>query len=265
MSGFFKKAILKPVFEALAAPGLGNPHTPYEVELLAANVKKVAIVPQSIRQDQRLTPMFSYGDLVEVAHHKFDMDYSIYCHPEQSEDIKALCPILSDICTSQREASPEESAAIGKQFAGGVNLQNFKVSAEQIEHLDKERAPVLLRTFKGAVMEKQGDQSHVLEERVKNGTLARVDFKAANNIYVVANKDSLSDAQELDRLGYGKARVTDIKAHHARIGELLGYTSNDIAWHSGEKYQNPFITKLMEATRSVRQYARKELMLMKGP
>jgi len=42
------KKVLRPIFKALASPGLVNPHSPFEIELMIAGIKPVAIVdPES--------------------------------------------------------------------------------------------------------------------------------------------------------------------------------------------------------------------------
>jgi len=122
----------------------------------------------------------------------------------------------------------------------------------------------------------QGGQTDPdLEEAVQSGALSAVDFKSNMLVSVFAQADKQEEGrelftryfdqdldQDLDQNNQDHYETLDASAWHKRIGALLGFTENDQAWHSGEQYQNPVIHQLMTMTSDIRQWARKETMLM---
>ena len=64
------KTLLKPIFKAISKPGIGNPHTPYEAELMAIGAKPVAIMsPSDITPDLQLA--IDKGDVVKTGEKLF--------------------------------------------------------------------------------------------------------------------------------------------------------------------------------------------------
>ena len=77
-----------------------------------------------------------------------------------------------------------------------------------------------------------------LEKQVEQGRLAKICFSTINKNYVIAQHDKKADGEELNARYYGDGTgYSDLKGDEwsARIGDLLGYTSNDIAWSNGTK------------------------------
>lgn len=90
--------------------------------------------------------------------------------------------------------------------------------------------------------------------------------KAITHVY--AQKDMVEDGKEvharmyLDGQGYEELSVDE---GIARVGKLLGYTDNDVAWCLGTKYQNKPLIKLLERTADWRRELRKEMLLADAP
>ena len=83
-------------------------------------------------------------------------------------------------------------------------------------------------------------------------------------VQVFAQKDKIKDGKELFARYYkGGEGYTPLETHEEirRVGELLGYTNNDIAFCLGEKYNNLTSQTILNATDNLRRWARKEYML----
>ncbi len=90
------KIVLRPIFRALSNQGIINPHTPYEIDLMLAGVKPVAILPiqainseiknaiengvliefKSIQLENRAICILSQPDKVEDAEEVYDRMYN---------------------------------------------------------------------------------------------------------------------------------------------------------------------------------------------
>jgi hypothetical protein len=103
-----------------------------------------------------------------------------------------------------------------------------------------------------------------LDECLLANNISSVDITTHEIMVVLAQADQEKEGKELDARYYhhGEHDYPDVKDPHGRVGQLLGFTENDIAWFSGTKYQNPIINKLMMATQDIRTQARKEAMIM---
>lgn len=92
-----------------------------------------------------------------------------------------------------------------------------------------------------------------------------MDIPVLRTVYAQANKQK--EGEELFSRYYqgDKHNYPKVVREAGRIGELLGFSKNDIAYFYGDKYQNAFVKALMRKTTKLRKYARKEVMLMNSP
>lgn len=89
MSSLFK-SILKPAFKAVAQLGLGNPHTPYEIELMEAGVKPVCII-ESTDISPQMNRLIQSGKIVHIGDSQFkDKTIQVYAQSDKVEDGKEL-------------------------------------------------------------------------------------------------------------------------------------------------------------------------------
>ncbi len=67
------KQMLKPVFDILAKPGLGNPHSPYEAELMTSGIKPVAFMgPEEVTPE--LQERINSGHIILVNEYEFNKE-----------------------------------------------------------------------------------------------------------------------------------------------------------------------------------------------
>ena len=103
-----------------------------------------------------------------------------------------------------------------------------------------------------------------IKKGLEDGRYIRVDFNQKSTDFVLAQSENIEDGKELlsryfnNNNGY---KPLEGNKWNERIGQLLGYTDNDIAWSNATKYQNPVIKMLMEKTSDIRHKARKIVML----
>lgn len=276
------RRVLKPLFQLLAAPGLGNPHTPYEAELMAVGAKSVAIMaPESVTT--QMQKAIDAGHIVKINEKQFTRKYRIYCQSSEVAHVEGTLDILRS--TFDRNGAKEGSEDLQKlQFWKNVfGQETVNIQGKLLSEGDKhERLPDTQKTTPAVEALLAGkipaippiihNQRKVidiaLERAVGEGKLSMVEFETkAQLVSVFAQANKRAEGKELFARYYeggkGYQNLGDQAAR--RVGELLGFTKNDISWFYGEKYQNPIIEKLMEKTRGIRAYARRQLMLMDAP
>lgn len=78
------KKLLSPLFNVLATPGLGNPHSPYEAELMASGAKPVAIMgPEQVNVEMQ--EAIDSGQVVLIEAIEIPKNYRIFCQPDEIE------------------------------------------------------------------------------------------------------------------------------------------------------------------------------------
>lgn len=82
--------LLKPLFKAVASLGLGNPHTPYEIELMEAGAKPVCII-ESTDVSPKMSKLIQAGQIVHIGDYQFkDKKLQVYAQSDKVEDGKEL-------------------------------------------------------------------------------------------------------------------------------------------------------------------------------
>lgn len=274
------KKILRPVFDLMASPGLGNPHTPYEAELMVAGVKPVAIMdPEAVTAAMQRS--IDAGTIVEIATIANSRTERLYCRPEAIGDARRAADVLAQ--SAQSHTLPSES---DQKFLADFFCYNNLSAAEAYIDMRGDAYDVEGALFKGRTHERMTDllagniaalppvlfektqmPNIPLEEALAKGTLAAVDIRSELLTKVFAQSGKVEEGKELyaryykDSEGYQRLEGDEAAK---RVGHLLGFTDNDVAWFTGEKYQNPAVHKLMEMTNGIRQYARRESLIMQG-
>lgn len=284
MSPWLKKS-LKPLFRLLAEPGLGNPHTPYEAELMVRGAKPVAILtPEDVTTE--MSQAITNGHIIKIDEHGFEETHRIYYHPDEIDNAENAARILQQIYETKKYDSISTE---GHEFLNGFFLKplgdtpvhssdNITPLAHsyEIEHaLYNGQIPSEVENILNGMLTALPPLHYVpesapaiLENAIKEGTLKSVDIKNTQLIQVFAQANKKAEGEELnaryylDNHGYPELLPEE---GSKRIGQLLGYTENDLNWHLGTKYQNPVIKNLMDRTEQLRHWARKELMLMEIP
>ncbi len=280
----WKNALLRPFLAAVARPGLGNPHSPYETELMTAGAKPVAIMePKWV--DTRMQERIDNGAIVFIDTKTFVKTERIYCHRDEAENAKEFARIIASSHCARQPPSPEELRNLesfflrpvktpkenfqnvaswhNKSFEILMALRNGKTPPEVISILKQE-----ITALPPLFVIEDDTSLNILDDSVGNNLLSSVDYVTEITLSVYAQKDKVEDGKELYaryyKNGEGYEKLSE-KDAAKRIGRLLGFTENDLAWHTGEKYQNPVVLKFMEATQNIRQQARTKLMLMDTP
>lgn len=280
----WKDALLRPFLAAVASPGLGNPHTPYEAELMATGAKPVAIMnPKDV--DTRMQEMIDNGSVVFIASNTFEKTERIYCIRDETENAKDIAGIITSCHQAGQPPNLEDARNIKSFFLRPVTSpkETFKGAAAWQAESHKilmalrngEMSPEVTAILKQEITAlppllviEHDSALNILDEEVNNNLLSSVDYKVEMPIAVYAQKDKVEDGKELyaryykDNEGYEELPGEDCAK---RVGRLLGFTENDLAWHTGGKYRNHTVIKLMEATADFRQQARVKLMLMDAP
>jgi hypothetical protein len=275
MENIMRPAI-KLMYNLLAKPGLGNPHTYSEIELMAAGAKPVAIA----KEDDITTELqgaIDRGDVLKINEHEFETRYKIYCRASELPDAEKAAQILERSWQEQSTVSDEDAYLLSTFFnlasddaettMAGITAAMRVVEADLSENEKLASVKGMIDGDVRATMPLRhlpGNQEHQnLDEVLSNSDVSSVDITIHSVSIVFAQADKEEDGKELDaryfQAGDGYPAVKD---PDARVGELLGFTQNDIAWFNGTKYQNPFVNKLMVLTSDIRAEARKRSMLM---
>lgn len=258
------KKILMPVFRHIANPGIGNPHSPYEAELMAAGVKPIAVVGTFQMLNEGLSQAIKSGKVVVVASKIFDRDYALFHHPSQKENAEKAVPIYQSYWLTG-DINEEQNQFLNSFVERPLSLKTSL--------LQRYNSPIhnLINGKMTCVQPVLNCDDFIdkrLAEAVENGSIESKKYTVRQKIIVLAQADKIDDARELyDRCyneGKNSPTIEDNNEWNARIGKLFGYTDNDIAWSNGTKYQNPIIAKLMYATMDFRAWTRKEVMLNKA-
>ena len=311
------KMPLKPLFSLIAKPGLGNPHASYEIELLRAGVKPVAIAGREevdalkseidngkiLIIDTYMTPpqnvqFFFLPENQAIIENLMVISQKIHddepCDFNEIEKIHELFERPSTLKTRGREAElawhSQRYTTIGSLLLTNPKDQKARISAiENIDHLnvdhitvkmiqDKELPfAVIIDTPLSKDLEHNPFQNAINENRIQTKTYSLKHWLTKEPTYVLAQADKIEQGRMLFDMYFNQIDPTHIKIMedngapakkinhewNKTVGKLLGYTDNDINWHMGaHKYQNPLILKIMQASESLRRWARKEIMLM---
>lgn len=247
----WKDALLRPFLAAAARPGLGNPHNPYEIELMVAGAKPVAILG-AYEIDTRLQRMIDNGFVVIVGEKDHAAPGTVYCLPEELDLAKDIVASLNTTQAYEYLTRPPYHFYMSDEN-GLPTVENLENGSCRIVDCMDNYPDHFLKPFREAAAEKR---------------IIGLDFHLIDKSYVLAQADRIEDGKELyaryfnSNEGYPELSGKDWSK---RIGSLLGFTENDLAWHTNEKYQNPFVLKFMEATADIRRQARIKLMLMDAP
>lgn len=274
----FTDILLKPLWQVLASPGLGNPHTPHEAALMLAGVKPVAIV--LTKDAARMQPGIQSGQIVHIADEIFDRTHHLYFNHQAADSANLAVSIITQ-SWKEHEAFPQDLDFIPGLFSythqTGRAVEKHKMSiGKRMDTLNEDihfgRQNQDLNDFlEGKILalppihcHPQMDLPASLTERHARGEISLLKYNVPLTIQVYAQADKADEGRELHARYYSTENEyppLSGEAQAARIGKLLGFTDNDIAWHLGTKYQGPISSRFMEETKEIRQYARLKMML----
>jgi hypothetical protein len=272
------KTLLKPIFKAISKPGIGNPHTPYEAELMAIGAKPVAIMsPSDITPDLQLA--IDNGDVVKTGEKLFREHFRIYHRNDQNAEAALISNILSHAWNNHEDLNEQQAEQVVAFFAldsaKGNSDWNVLLHAEMSEHLNSLKnsdrylkAGLLLEGHMKGLAPVRIDEGYPenkqLEKLVQTKRISALDFNTESCVQVYAQAAKVEDGRELFARYYseGVEDYTELDnfESHKRVAHLLGFTENDFAWFWGTKYQNPVIKRLMYSTNQIRAKARREYM-----
>lgn len=274
------KKLLKPIFAAIAAPGIGLPHHEYETELMVAGIKPVIIIsPEDVTPEMQNA--IDKGLIVHIEGHQGIKTSRIYCHNDEIETAKDAAKILERAFGNNEIPTADEMSFLEDFFDKPIQknppipsslkwhersnahltaVLNHKITTEMHSMLGGELRALSPIDYLPAHM-----NAHPLESALAEGKISAVDVKQKILVQVFAQANHIEDGKELyaryylDRHDYPELSDDE---EEKRIGRLLGYSENDVAWFTGEKYQSPLLRILMHETAPIRRWARKELMMM---
>lgn len=267
---------IKLMYNLLAKPGLGNPHNYNEIELMAAGAKPVAIAMEEDITTE-LQGAIDRGDVLKINEHEFEMNYKIYCKASELPDAEKAARILERSWQDQSTISDKNANFLSTFFniaSDDTETTMAGISAAMrvidVDLSENEKLCSVKNMIDGDVRSTmplrylpENQEHQDLDEALSNGGISSVDITMHSVTIVLAQAENEEDGKELDaRYFQAGDGYPDVKDPDARVGELLGFTQNDIAWFNGTKYQNPFVNKLMVLTSDLRAEARKRSMLM---
>ena len=271
---------LKPIFKAMSKHGLGNPHTPYEAELLCAGAKPVAIM-STHDIDSTLQTKIDSGMIVKVGEEKFTKTYRIYHTPLVKEEAVKISRILEDYMNSKIEPGAEDVNKLVKFYKlseldetakDWAQILHSRMSVVKTALYERYKSPNIIAVLEGTIpsleplrIDEGMPMNDELEEAVKRGQLGASDFQTHDLVQVYAQSSKTAEGKEL----FARYYEVDVENYpplddyesHKRIAQLLGFTDNDFAWFAGTKYQNPVTKKIMFSTENIRKWARKQYLL----
>jgi len=271
---------LKPIFKAMSKHGLGNPHTPYEAELLCAGAKPVAIM-STHDIDSTLQTKIDSGMIVKVGEEKFTKTYRIYHTPLVKEEAVKISRILEDYMNSKIEPGAEDVnklvqfyklSELDETAKDWAQILHSRMSVVKTALYERYKSPNIIAVLEGTIpsleplrIDEGMPMNDELEEAVKRGQLGASDFQTHDLVQVYAQSSKTAEGKEL----FARYYEVDVENYpplddyesHKRIAQLLGFTDNDFAWFAGTKYQNPVTKKIMFSTENIRKWARKQYLL----
>lgn len=266
------KYVLRPAFALAARPGIGLPHHDREAELLVNGAKPTAILNQEMITEE-LEQALENGSVVHIGDKEFDQRLRIYCQPEDIENAETVARIFErglsepeNITTGEQELIDDfiNQPADVRDISGWLHRAALDVKT-RFFGADSIEQQLIKGDLKSSVFNVIGREESLLDEAVERGDLVAVDIRNTQLISVFAHANHVDKGNELYSRSYQNAEgyeALNHNDHHKRIGELLGYTDNDFAWFSGQKYTHPLVHKIMEMTSDFRRWARQELDLM---
>lgn len=270
------RKLLKPIFDMAAAPGIGLPHHEYEHELMARGAKPVMITDRRAITPE-LQQAMDDGNVTEVFSQTFESKRRVYMRPEAvdsvSDALKSLAVIENDPNDPDFQENAHKWFSCLNQHGAHESLgHDFSTRQRQ---MDKQLNDGELPQEFDALMDGRIGMSlpvsvdprqepSLFDQAVARGDLAVFEYTVDNPLCVLAQKDKIAEGQELTARYYndgkGYPALDGVEVQH-RIGELLGYTGNDVAYFMHEKYKHPWVRELLQKTEDVRRWCRKETML----
>jgi len=222
--------LLNPFKRAVASLGIGNPHTNAhgEAALMMAGVKPVCIMRENELTAQ-MQVAIDRGNIIIVHEELFQKKYRIYCHPETHDTAKHVIEL-------EKQLNEENNPKAYKQMQ---HIFKETTTTKDIEQLIAGNLKIIR-----PIQLYEGVNNDMLEKHVKTGRLTYIEYNHDETMLTIAQKNQIANAHELVILLYNKK---DLKTPHvseerreeltemdwetagARIGQILGFTDNDIA------------------------------------
>lgn len=246
-----REKLLRPLFYLASKPGLGNPHTPYEAELMTHGVKPVAIMDSRMVTTQ-MQAAIDAEQIIKIDEIVCESTYRIYCSPFEVEDVSNAAGILQGILQSHNNPNQTEILFLSDVFETPIVEDDRHIAstmtsiftemsileAAVYEDEKTETMNDLLAKKRKALPPIQYDSDGSLpydadlEYAVERGDLSAVDFKTSELIQVFAQADKQEEGKELfaryHKNGDGYEPLEGEEGAR-RIGQLLGFTDNDIS------------------------------------
>lgn len=274
------RPLLIPFFRLAASPGIGNPHTPYEEELMLAGVKPVAIIDGKGISTE-LQAAIDKNHITHISTQKFENKHRIYCKADDLDMTRQACGIINNAWSTHKLPTKDELSFLSTVFNLDAEKEPSyydvmpKLRQAVYNHIDVIYSGIspldsILRMnnassiFLPIKYVENFTVDSELEEYTKRNNLKFVEFSDPQSIFVLAQSDKIEEGKELSSRYYNEGEgYSELNGRelNSRIGELLGYTKNDIAWSNATKYHNPLIKKFMYSTMEWRSKARKAVML----
>lgn len=263
----FKKALM-PLFRLLAKPGINNPHTSYEAELMVTGAKPLAIMLMSDLTDE-LNAKITNGDIIVVGRKQLLHKYRLYYHPSQSEKACKASKIYAESWTTGKITEEENKfleTFINKPL---TDIALPDTSKRLKSTFGKQNvAQMLIEGVVGCTAPIQYTDSaseSPLDVLARNNQISYREFELNNDVVILAQKNNIQDGMEFIQSYYENREKfidsRDANEFHKRVGKLLGYTDNDIALANSTKYNSRLIKFVLKETNNIRRFARKEVLI----
>lgn len=254
----FMKHALKPLFKAIAKPYLGNPHTPYEAELMAAGAKPVAIMDKR-GVTATMAKAIGDGHVVLIGEKEFTSEYRIYVHPSLINEANQAAQILQRHFQDQTRVTEDFVYQLLPSFPGVINAFAKGVETPEMTRMLSGEKMAL-----GPIRVVCEASNQRFEQAVSQEKILTANFKTTSLLQVYAQTNKIADGKEVFARYYDNDKgyePMDNDEWTHRIGFLLGYTAKDVRYAP-----TPWDKVVMKIVpKSARAWARKEVMLMDAP
>lgn len=251
------RRILKPLFSAIAYPGMGLPHIYNEQKLMVAGVKPTGIFLLPFVLEDGMPEALQDGRIIALPG-ELDMVETIYGHPDVLGNLNKLYD--RDRQSAWTEPTPQEVLEAAKSHKA-VYEEQQNICVDQIidtpnmQPFCQGKIPDLCVRYVHGY--DPAERAEPFEDGVLKGHLSVIrNHHPVSWYFALASKRE--DGIKLRDCYSGRVRDPNVNC-----GLLLGYTPQDVAFfeHRGI-YSNPWIKTVLDKTMNARRWFRYHSMMM---
>lgn len=272
------KKFLKPIFDAIAKPGIIGPHTGYEADLMLAGVKPLGVFWKRYQADEvlKLDKAAEQGFLIRGEFTRpVKETYHFYTLPGKENEACNMQRLVLE--ANWNDDMPEEEKSKNLTLCKEFKLHSpyrFEAGNIQLEQAVLE----LTRGVRSAISlldclvteNKLSGVKATLDEAVAKGTITctKKEISGISDRFIIygqhGQEDNMKELARTMRIYFDDSLPE--KYNSLYEGRLLGFTENDVRlWANGPSKAGSTTRYIMEHTNSLRRWCRVQSMLMDAP